>query len=182
MEKSLRHILLRVEKRGTRERVLDAALELLGERGASAMTVRAAEQAAEVPHGTVRHHFGDRAGLVRALFGRLADREAPPAEGGPLAAMEDWLGPGRTLALARYELFLLAARDPSLRPHLVAARERFVAQAAERVGPASAPAIVAAIDGLLLDALVRGDADPARLGALLRHVLPPSVALTAERI
>jgi AcrR family transcriptional regulator len=163
-----------MEKGGTREHVLDVALDLLGGGGASAMTVRAVEQAAAVPHGTVRHHFGDRAGLVRALFGRLAEREAAPVEHGPLAAVEHWLGPGRTLALARYELFLLAARDPSLRPGLVAERERFVALAAERVGAEPAPAIIAAIDGLVLDALVRGDADPGRLARMLGQVLGTS--------
>ncbi|MDQ3678405.1 MAG: hypothetical protein M3401_16680 [Actinomycetota bacterium] len=36
----------------------------------------------------------------------------------------------------------------------VRARERFVAEAAERAGTA-APAVVAAVDGLVLDALVR---------------------------
>jgi AcrR family transcriptional regulator len=150
---------------------MDAALDLLGERGASAVTVRGVEQAAGVPHGTVRHHFGDRAGLVRALFGRVAQRETPPTADGPVAAIEHWLGPGRTLALARYELFLLAARDPSLRADLVAERERFVAMAAERVGADAAPAIVAAVDGLVLDALVRGDADPSRLGGRLGQIL-----------
>jgi len=67
------------------------------------------------------------------------------------------------LTLARYELFLMAARDPSLRAPLVRARDRFVATAAERVGPAAAPAVVAAFDGLILDALVRGEHDPDRL-------------------
>jgi AcrR family transcriptional regulator len=173
MEKTLPVSLLQVEKpfSPSRERVLDAALALLGEAGAAGLTVRAVETAAGLPHGTVRHHFGDRAGLVRALFVRVAQRESPPVECGPVAAIEHWLGPGRTTTLARYELFLLAARDPSLRPELAAERERFVALAAQQVGPDAAPAVVAAIDGLVLDALVRGDRDGARVAAMVERLL-----------
>jgi AcrR family transcriptional regulator len=152
-----------VEK-NTKTRLLDHALELLGADGAAALTVRAVEDAAGVPHGSVRHHFGDRGGLVRALFDHLADREGPVAAH-PNEAFAQWLGPGRTLTLARYELFLMAARDPQLRAPLVAARDRFVALAAQRVGDERAPALVAALDGLVLDALVRGERDPDKLAA-----------------
>jgi AcrR family transcriptional regulator len=168
MEKKVARKLLHVEK-DSRTRLLDAALELLGRSGAGSVTLRAVEQAAGLPHGSVRHHFGDRAGMVGALFDHLAERE-----GGPFAsaadAIEHWLGPGRSLTLARYELFLLAARDPDLRPSLVRARERYVALAAEQVGAKAAPAVVAAVDGLILDALVRGEHDPERLRAALAQL------------
>jgi hypothetical protein len=84
--------------------------------------------------------------------------------------MEHWLGPGRTLTLARYELFLMAARDPSLRAPLVRARERFVAAAAQQVGVGSAATIVAAVDGLILDALVRGTHDPDQLRTAVARI------------
>lgn len=87
-----------------------------------------------------------------------------------MGAVEHWLGPGRNLTLARYELFLMAARDPSLRASLVQARDRFVATAAERVGDAAAPTVVAAVDGLVLDALIRGGHDPDRLRAALGQI------------
>ncbi|WCB96450.1 hypothetical protein DSM104299_05209 [Baekduia alba] len=158
----------------TKTRLLDHALDLLGRQGASALTVRAVEDAAGVPHGSVRHHFGDRSGLVRALFDHLADREGAVAAS-TTEAFAHWLGPGRTLTLARYELFLLAARDPTLRAPLVAARDRFVALAAERVGAEAAPAVVAALDGLVLDALVRGERDPDKLrAAATRLTTPPA--------
>ena len=168
MEKKLAPILLRVEN--SRIRLLDGALDLLGRSGAAGLTVRATENAARLPHGSVRHHFGDRAGMVAALFAHLADREQVAVEGGPVAAVEHWLGPGRTLTLARYELFLMAARDPSLRAPLVRARERFVAAAAQVVGPARAATVVAAVDGLILDAMVRGTHDPERLRDALAQV------------
>ncbi len=153
-------------EKSTKGRLLDAALDLLGREGAKAMTLRAVEEAAGVPHGSVRHHFGGQRGLLRALFDHLETVERP-AEGGLPAAVAQWLGPGRTVALARYELFLLAARDEELREPLVAARERFVAQAATVVGEERARAVVAAVDGIVLDALVRGEREPARVQAAI---------------
>lgn len=149
---------------------MDAALELLGRFGPGSLTMRATEGGAGLPHGSVRHHFGDRAGMVTALFDHLAEREGEQAGRATLTALEHWLGPGRALTLARYELFLMAARDPTLRPPLIRARERFITAAAERVGATAAPALVAALDGLLLDQLVRGGHDPNRLRAAVAQI------------
>ena len=149
-------------EKNSRTALLDGALEILGRSGAAALTVRAVEDAAGLPHGSVRHHFGDRSQMVAALFDHLAEVDAQ-VPGDAAAALQHWLGPGRSLTLARYELFLMAARDPALRAPLVRARERFVALAAEQVGAGAAPAVVAALDGLLLDALVRGTHDPDHL-------------------
>lgn len=146
-------------EKSTKERLADAALEILGTEGSKALTVRAVEDAAGVPHGSVRHHFDNQRGLLRALFDHLATVESPAGGLGEAVAL--WLGPGRTVTLARYELFLMAARDEELREPLVAARDRFVAQLAPVVGADRAPALLAAIDGIVLDALVRGRTDPA---------------------
>lgn len=154
----------------SRTRLMDAALELLGRFGAGGLTVRATEDGAGLPHGSVRHHFGDRGGMVAALFDHLAEREGEHVGGDILTALEHWLRPGRTLTLARYELFLMAARDPALRPPLIRARDRFTAAAAERVGATAAPALVAALDGLLLDELIRGDQDTTRLRTAVAQI------------
>jgi len=153
----------------SREKLLDAALELLGGTGGGSLTLRAVERAAGLPHGSVRHHFGDRAGLIGELFDHLAAREGGPFPSAP-AAMEHWLGPGRNLTLARYELFLLAAREASLRDPLVRARDRFVAAISGLVGADEAATIVAALDGVVLDALVRGDDDPERLRGAIAQI------------
>lgn len=155
----------------SRTRLLDAALELLGRSGAASLTVRGAEDAAGLPHGSVRHHFGDRSAMVAALFDHLAEREASQIDGDAAAALDYWLGPGRTLTLARYELFLMAARDATLRGPLLRARDRFVAIAAERVGATAAPTVVAALDGVLLDTLVRGGNESSRLRQAMAQIL-----------
>lgn len=155
----------------SRTRLLDGALEILGRSGAASLTVRATEDAACLPHGSVRHHFGNRAGMVAALFDYLAEQEGALFDEGPAAALEHWLGPGRILTMARYELFLMAARDPALRPPLIRARERFVAAAAETVGATAAQAVVAALDGLVLDAVVRGEYDPDRLHGAVAWII-----------
>lgn len=108
---------------------------------------------------------------MAALFDHLADieNEAMPLD--TVGALEHLLGPGRTLTLARYELFLMAARDPGLRAPLVRARERFVAAAAELVGDAAARGVVAALDGLVLDALVRGGHDADELQSSVARII-----------
>lgn len=64
----------------------------------------------------------------------------------------------------------MAARDPALRPPLVSARDRFVAEARERFDTPAA-AVVAALDGLILDALVRGDQNPDRLRTAVGQII-----------
>ena len=105
------------------------------------------------------------------LFNHLAERETAPAGAGVASALEHLLGPGRDDTLARYELFLMAARDPTLRGPLVRARNRFVAVAAEQVGALAAPTVIAALDGLVLDALVRGHHNSRDLRAAVGKVM-----------
>lgn len=140
------------------ERLVDAAIGLLGSDGAGAVTVRAVEAAAGVPHGSVRHHFGSLAGLrlalVRGLL--LAERADQPDASLP-GLVAWWTGAGAPIARARYEIMLMAMRDPALREVFVAARDDLVARLAATGVPATdAAALVAMLDGLVLDALLRG--------------------------
>ena len=159
-------------EKGTRRRLLDAAYDVLAQRGAGGTSVRAVEEAAGVPHGSVRHHFGSRAGLVAALVDDLVAHDQARAAESPAAMVERLLGPERTRTTARYELFLLAMRDPALRAHIVRARDLLVATVQSRLvaaesNPAAgvtsgtpadrARALVAALDGVILDGLLRGD-------------------------
>jgi AcrR family transcriptional regulator len=62
----------------TRERLLDAAQHLYALRGLDAVSLREINQAAGARNASaVQYHFGDRAGIVRAIFARyLPDVEA----------------------------------------------------------------------------------------------------------
>jgi AcrR family transcriptional regulator len=53
---------------GGREQILKASLEVLRERGIARLTTREVAERAGVSEGSVFYHFGDRFGLLRAVF------------------------------------------------------------------------------------------------------------------
>lgn len=55
----------------TRDRVLDAALELFAERGYFTTSVHDIARLAEVSIGSIYHHFGDKEGMAQALVSLL---------------------------------------------------------------------------------------------------------------
>jgi AcrR family transcriptional regulator len=59
---------------GTRERILDAALDLFGERGLSGTTVRDIAQRAQVNIAAISYHFGGKEGLYRAVANSIAGK------------------------------------------------------------------------------------------------------------
>lgn len=111
-----------------------------------------------MPHGSVRHHFGGLDGLRHALVDGLLAREVPGGE--PVEeVLRRWLGPDAPIVRARYELMLMASRDAGLRTKVLQGRQVFVDQlVAIGVGVPAAQSLVAMLDGLVLDALLR-DAD-----------------------
>ncbi len=60
------------EAKPTRQRLLDAALELVAEDGVQAVTHRAVEQRAGVARGSTRYHFKTRDELLEALVDHVA--------------------------------------------------------------------------------------------------------------
>jgi DNA-binding transcriptional regulator YbjK len=126
-----------VQERGeaTRDRLLRATIELLATGGGRAVTHRAVAEAAGAAHGSTRYYFANRDELIRAALRKLADEDVAavaaelervphgPAEpermAGRLAAfLAERVGRDPDRELSRYELFLLAAREPALRPDL----------------------------------------------------------------
>lgn len=141
------------------ERLIDAGLALLAGEGAAGVTVRSVEGRAGVPHGTVRHHFGGLDGLRHALVDGLLVREVSGDEPAG-AVLRRWLGPDAPIARARYELMLMATRDRGLRTKVLQGRQVFVDQlVAIGAAPQAAQSLVAMLDGLVLDALLRGSSD-----------------------
>jgi DNA-binding transcriptional regulator YbjK len=163
---------------GRREQALDTALTVLAERGARGLTHSAVDRRGGLPPGTTSNHFRSRDALLAGVLEHLAAREmatvaavaarasAEPtmtAFVGEVAAMvEHLLGPGRTQTLARHAVFLEAAWRPELRGALLAATAGFWAVLEQRLASlgagsptAGARTLLACIDGVLVDQLIR---------------------------
>lgn len=162
----------------TRQLLLDAALALVAEDGVQAVTHRRVEERAGAARGSTRYHFGSRDQLLAALVDHLAERDhqhvrnalaAQPAPDGPrtvAAAAGEVVAAllaDRDGALARFELYLYAARRPHLRAVVAAWNETFVdvivgSTAGDGPGRDEAAVLTAALDGLALHALASPDA------------------------
>lgn len=64
------------EPLSSKEKLLDAAIEIAGREGLSAVTYRAVAARAGVTHGLVRHHFGTREQLLNEAFRRAAQQDS----------------------------------------------------------------------------------------------------------
>ena len=115
------------------------------------------EQAAEkVPHGSARHYFANQRGLIFEVVQHLLDGDLPRPGETPKQQVARWLGPESSRTRARYELVVASFHDPDLAVELVRGRDRFVDILVERgMTSSDATELVAALDGLVLDALLR---------------------------
>ena len=116
-----------------RERLLDAAIEVLGERGIRALTHRAVDAEAGVAAGSAANYFPTREALLEAIVDRVSAMErghfdeiaaevcpATPAELG--RAMAGWVreatGARRALTLSRYAILVEAGHNAKIRYRL----------------------------------------------------------------
>lgn len=181
---------------GTRERALEAAVELLGSEGVRALSHARVDARAGLPPGSTSNWFRTRRALLGGLVDWIAERERAdfdladmPAilrvEGlvDGLCAMADLqTGPFASRTRARYALFLELAEDPELGEPLRRQRrefERWTEQLVAAVGIGDAApatrALMALADGLLLHRLT---IDPT---LELRPVIERAVRALAER-
>jgi DNA-binding transcriptional regulator YbjK len=158
----------------TRERALDAAVELIGEQGIRALVHARVDERAGLPKGSTSNWFRTRDALVVGVVGWMAERErddfsadASSAVSTPdqlidaltaLIETETNLLAGRTRA--RYTLFLEGVNDPQLLKPLLQQRAIYVEWATSLltdVGaarPADAVrALLATSEGLILHRL-----------------------------
>ncbi|PRY48743.1 TetR family transcriptional regulator [Geodermatophilus tzadiensis] len=158
----------------TRERALEAAVELLGAQGVRALTHARVDTRAGLPPGSTSNWFRTRRALLSGIVDWIAERERADFDPGALptvsnveelveglCAMTD-LQSGRFAARtrARYALFLELADDPELGEPLRRQRrlfERWTEGIVTAVGVADpTPAtrvLMALADGLLLHRL-----------------------------
>lgn len=156
--------------------IADTAIELLGELGARGLTHRAVDTKAGLPAGSTSFYCRSRLDLLTLTLQRhaaldLADLETDARHmvQGRLTVegliellaerVADWLSPTkRPRLVARFELFLIASHEPELarivgqqRQFFLRATEAALSQAGVYDPQATAPAVVALVDGLLLD-------------------------------
>jgi DNA-binding transcriptional regulator YbjK len=175
------------------ERLLDAAITVLGSQGIRQLTHRAVDAEAGLPAGSASNYFKTREALVNAMIVRFADREraswealagmvtprSPEELAAALAAyVRRAVGPDRVVTLARYGVFLESALRPDSRAQLTeSAREirRWGAEWLRSIGAAdpelACELLLDAVDGLILHHLaypgLTGDLE-ARLLAMVR--------------
>ncbi|QJY45498.1 TetR/AcrR family transcriptional regulator [Pseudonocardia broussonetiae] len=178
--------------------LLDAAIEVLGERGVRAVTHRAVDAEAGVGAGSTANYFPTRDGLFAAIVERFAEREGQdleelvttsvpgtPAELGRTLAtfVRHGTTRSRTLTLCRCALLVESANNPDLREHIVSTGQRvgtwFTAWL--RLVGSTDPALHVHVignylTGLTLHQLAMPDPhfDPTdRIVALLESLIPP---------
>lgn len=156
--------------------IADTAIALLASVGARGLTHRAVDAEAGLPAGSTSAYCRTRAELIALTLARhaaldLEDLEGD-ASGWARAALtperfvdtlsrriEDWLTPAKRARLvARFELYLIASREPELAAVVAEQRSRFVQAAVAALRAAGierpetvAPGLVMTVDGMLLD-------------------------------
>ncbi|MFI1813056.1 TetR/AcrR family transcriptional regulator [Streptomyces sp. NPDC020422] len=178
-----------------RERIVDAALRVVGRAGIGGLSHRTVAAEADVPLGSTTYHFASLDELLVAALRRANDnfgralRESPELAdpGHDLATAlsrltGEWIGGERTGVELEYELYLAALRRPALRPVAAEWAEDVAACLAPRTDPATARAVIALLDGICLQVLLTdGSYDEEYAREMLGRILAGGSPATAER-
>ncbi|GHH03450.1 TetR/AcrR family transcriptional regulator [Streptomyces lanatus] len=150
-----------------RQRIIDAAIRVVGEKGIAGLSHRTVAAEADVPLGSTTYHFKTLDDLLVAALrqanegfakviasrGGLEDPHTDLAT--ELAAwMGEWLAGDRTGVELEYELYLAALRRPALRPVAAEWASDLADCLSGRTDPVTARALVAVLDGICLQVLL----------------------------
>ncbi|MET9886774.1 TetR family transcriptional regulator [Streptomyces sp. NPDC006430] len=147
-----------------RQRIIDAAIRVVGAKGIAGLSHRSVAAEADVPLGSTTYHFKTLddllvAALRQANEGSLTVPAATPGEdlaAGLARALGEFLSADRGRAQLEYELYLEALRRPALRPVAAEWTRQVCAALGDRVDQATARALVAVMDGISLQVLLTG--------------------------
>jgi DNA-binding transcriptional regulator YbjK len=166
--------------RGERRRVelIEATLQVIEREGVGGVSHRAVAKVAGVSPSAAIHHFATLddllvAALVAANETSVTAVEAVEDVAGLADLLAELVAECRTRFVAVYELYLLAARRPALRPEAY----RWISsveQAARRLGAddTATSALTATLDGLGLQALLTDEVpDRRRTTAILTQAI-----------
>ncbi|MET7379766.1 TetR family transcriptional regulator [Streptomyces sp. NPDC005526] len=170
-----------------RQRIIDAAIRVVGARGIAGLSHRSAAAEADVPLGSTTYHFRTldellvaalrqaNEGFAKAIAARGGLEDPRNDLAGELAAlMREWLAGDRTGVELEYELYLAALRRPALRPVAAEWADGLASLLARRTDPVTARALVALMDGICLQVLLTGAAYDERYAReVLARIVPP---------
>jgi DNA-binding transcriptional regulator YbjK len=171
-----------------RQRIVDAAIRVIGARGIGGLSHRTVAAEADVPLGSTTYHFATLDDLLVAALQQVndgsaaffADQLGPPDR--PVAELAaviaeltgDWIARERVGVELEYELYLAALRRPALRAVAAQWTECFGGRLAARTDPDTARAVVALVDGICLQVLLTGAPyDEAYAREMLGRLLAP---------
>ncbi len=161
----------------TKDRVLDAAIELVGTQGLRSLTHARVDERAGVPRGSTSNYFRTRKALLSGVIGRIEELEGvrsdvpfmPAATAEALidqlcGLLEHVTGRNRIQTTARLVLFMEASHDTALREVISAARARMeaglivsMAALGSRDPIRAAAAVAACGEGLIMHRIARYD-------------------------
>ncbi|MCX4761114.1 TetR family transcriptional regulator [Streptomyces sp. NBC_01275] len=150
-----------------RQRIIDAAIRVVGKKGLAGLTHRSVAAEADVPLGSTTYHFKTlddlmiaalrqaNEGFAKAVAAREGLRAPHPDLPAELAALlADWLSGDRTGVELEYELYLAALRRPALRPVAAEWTEDVTDLLSAHTDPVTARALAALMDGICLQTLL----------------------------
>lgn len=172
---------------GRRQRLIDAAIRVVGDKGIAGLSHRTVAAEADVPLGSTTYHFATLDDLLVAALRQANDgfAEAVAARGALAAphpdlarelaaAAGEWLAGDRTGVELEYELYLAALRRPALRPVAAEWADGLAALLSRHTDPVTARALVALVDGICLQVLLTGGSyDEEYAREVLARVIPP---------
>lgn len=165
-----------------RQRIIDAAIRVVGAKGIAGLSHRSVAAEADVPLGSTTYHFKTLDDLLVAALRQangawapvLALREGEDLAGALARLLGEVLAADRGRVELEYELYLAALRRPALRPVAAEWCEAVVEALADHTDPVTARALVAVMDGMGLQVLLTGAAyEEPYAREVLRRVLRP---------
>ncbi|WP_367040645.1 TetR family transcriptional regulator [Streptomyces sp. Je 1-332] len=152
-----------------RQRIIDAAIRVVADKGIGGLSHRSVAAEADVPLGSTTYHFKTLddllvAALRQANEGFAKTVTASGAFEDPRIDLADelaellgqWLAGDRTELELEYELYLAALRKPALRAVAAECGDGLAEVLRRRTDPVTAQALVALVDGISLQVLLTG--------------------------
>lgn len=167
-----------------RERIIDAALQVIAEKGVAGCTHRSVAEQAGVPLGSMTYHFDSREDLIlqaftllsRTMLERWRARLVEVVDAAAARdALVDWVcGEGAVSGdalLPMVELYVHAARNPEARTLMTGWMAGVQAELLRWFDPLTTRALDATIEGIILhNAYSDGAIDRAQVRSLLGRV------------